>query len=175
MSEKKNFWAQEIGTQNAVQKFGALSPEGDVTASWSVTGVDGRHFITLDEDGKRTGWTTINAPGAIQINAGEDIVNLPDKDTGTGEKTGRSFRVKGELVAQSFIRQDLDTTAEFTLFEDDHTLKATYSGVVPDLFFDEHSEIILHGVYGPDEVFRAETVSVLCPSKYEGLDEEGDP
>ena len=96
-------------------------------------------------------------------------------DEFSGEKTGRSFRVKGELVAQSFIRQDLDTTAEFTLFEDDHTLKATYSGVVPDLFFDEHSEIILHGVYGPDEVFRAETVSVLCPSKYEGLDEEGDP
>ena len=96
-------------------------------------------------------------------------------DEFSGEKTGRSFRVKGELVAQSFIRQDLATTAEFTLFEDDHTLNATYSGVVPDLFFDEHSEIILHGVYGPDEVFRAETVSVLCPSNYEGLDEEGDP
>ena len=98
MSEKKNFWAQEIGTQNAVQKFGALSPEGDVTASWSVTGVDGRHFITLDEDGKRTGWTTINAPGAIQINAGEDIVNLPDKDTGTGEKTGRKNKVEDDAI-----------------------------------------------------------------------------
>ena len=96
-------------------------------------------------------------------------------DEFSGEKTGRSFRVKGELVAQSFIRQDLDTTAEFTLFEDDHTLRATYSGVVPDLFFDERTEIILQGVYGPDEIFKAETVSVLCPSKYEGLDEEGDP
>ena len=98
MSEKKNFWAQEIGTQNAVQKFGALSPEGDVTASWSVTGVDGRHFITLDEDGKRQGWTTINAPGAIQINAGEDIVNVPDKDRGTGEKTGRKNKVEDDAI-----------------------------------------------------------------------------
>ena len=98
MAEKKNFWAQEIGTQNAVQKFGALSPDGDVTSSWSVTGVDGRHFITLDEDGKRQGWTTINAPGAIQINAGEDIVNVPDKDRGTGEKTGRKNKVEDDAI-----------------------------------------------------------------------------
>ena len=95
MSEKKNFWAQEIGTQNAVQKFGALSPTGDVTASWSVTGVDGRHFITLDEDGKRTGWTTINAPGGIQINAGEDIVNVPDKDNTT---EGRKNKVEDDAI-----------------------------------------------------------------------------
>ncbi len=98
MSEKKNFWAQEIGTQNAVQKFGALSPEGDVTQSWSVTGVDGRHFITLDEDGKRTGWTTINAPGAIQINVGEDIVNVPDKDRGKGKQTGRKNKVEDDAI-----------------------------------------------------------------------------
>ena len=95
MSEKKNFWAQEIGTQNAVQKFGALSPTGDVTASWSVTGVDGRHFIALDEDGKRTGWTTLNCPGAFQINAGEDIVNLSDKDNTT---EGRKNKVEDDAI-----------------------------------------------------------------------------
>lgn len=90
----------------------------------------------------------------------------------SGEKEGRSFRVKGELVAKSFVRKDLDTTAEFMLFEGDHTLRAIYSGVVPDLFFDQRTEIILQGVYGSDEIFQAETVSVLCPSKYEGLEEE---
>ena len=95
MSEKKNFWTQEIGTQNAVTKFGALSPTGDVTASWSVTGVDGKHFIALDEDGRRKGWTTINAPGAIQINAGHDIVNVPDKDNTT---EGRKNKVEDDAI-----------------------------------------------------------------------------
>ncbi len=89
MAEKKNFWAQEIGTQNAVQKYGALSPTGDVTASWSVQGADGRHFISLDEDGRRKGWTTLNAPGAVQINAGEDLLVVSD---GGGE--GRKNKVE---------------------------------------------------------------------------------
>ena len=78
---KCNFWAQEIGTQNGVMKFGALSPSGDVTASVQIVGLDGRHFISMDEDGKRKGWTTMNAPGAFQINAGEDLaVNNPDAE-----------------------------------------------------------------------------------------------
>ena len=81
MAEKCNFWAQEIGTQNGVIKFGAMSPTGDVTASVQIVGVDGRHFITMEEDGARRYWTTMNAPGAFQINAGEDLaVNNPDAE-----------------------------------------------------------------------------------------------
>ena len=81
MAEKSNFWAQEIGTQNGVIKFGALSPDGDVTASVQIVGVDGRHFIAMEEDGGRRFWTTMNAPGAFQINAGEDLaVNNPDAE-----------------------------------------------------------------------------------------------
>jgi len=81
MAEKSNFWAQEIGTQNGVIKFGAMSPDGDVTASVQIVGVDGRHFITMEEDGNRRYWTTMNAPGAFQINAGEDLaVNNPDAE-----------------------------------------------------------------------------------------------
>ena len=86
---KCNFWAQEIGTQNGVIKFGALSPKGDVTSSVSVTGLDGRHFIALDEDGKRKGWTTMNSPGAFQINAGEDLLVV-----GEGEGEGRKNKVE---------------------------------------------------------------------------------
>lgn len=81
MAEKCNYWAQEIGTQNGVIKFGAMSPDGDVTASVQIVGVDGRHFITMEEDGARRYWTTMNAPGAFQINAGEDLaVNNPDAE-----------------------------------------------------------------------------------------------
>ena len=53
VGDKCNFWAQEIGTQNGVLKFGALSPTGDVTSSISLTAFDARHFIAMDEDGKR--------------------------------------------------------------------------------------------------------------------------
>ena len=78
---KCNYWAQEIGTQNGVIKFGALSPTGDVTASVQIVGVDGRHWVAMEEDGKRKGWTTMNAPGAFQINAGEDLLVInPDAE-----------------------------------------------------------------------------------------------
>ena len=74
-AQKSNYWTQEIGTQNGILKFGAMSPTGDVTASVQIVGVDGRHFIAMEEDGKRRYWTTMNAPGAFQINAGEDLVS----------------------------------------------------------------------------------------------------
>ena len=85
-AEKCNFWAQEIGTQNGVIKFGAMSPTGDVTASVQVVGVDGRHFIAMEEDGKRRYWTTMNAPGAFQINAGEDLLVIGEGDGNGGRK-----------------------------------------------------------------------------------------
>ena len=87
--DKCNYWAQEIGTQNGVIKFGALSPQGDVTCSVQIVGLDGRHFINMDEDGKRKGWTTVNAPGAFQINAGEDLIQINE---GGGE--GRKNKVE---------------------------------------------------------------------------------
>ena len=87
--DKCNYWAQEIGTQNGVIKFGALSPQGDVTCSGQIVGLDGRHFINMDEDGKRKGWTTVNAPGAFQINAGEDLIQINE---GGGE--GRKNKVE---------------------------------------------------------------------------------
>ena len=43
-------------------------------------------------------------------------------------------------------------------------LPATCNGVLPNLFFNPHSEIILQGHYGPDRVFQADTILVKCPS-----------
>ena len=88
-----------------------------------------------------------------------------------GEVEGRTFRVKGALVPDSFIREDGGTMASFSLSAGGGVLPATYDGVVPDLFFNSHSEIILQGTYVEGENFHADTVSVLCPSKYEALDE----
>ena len=91
--DKKNFWAQEIGTQNGVLKFGALSPTGDVTSSISLTALDASHFIAMDEDGKRKNWTTMNAPGAFQINEGEDLLQISENSTG-----GRENKVEDDAI-----------------------------------------------------------------------------
>ncbi len=71
--EKKNFWTQVIGAMNGSISFGGLSKDKSVTSSVEIQGLDGRHFIDLTEDGEREGWTTVNAPGAVNVNAGEDL------------------------------------------------------------------------------------------------------
>ena len=71
--EKKNWWGWATGALNAVIRIGGLSPTGDVRSSWSVTGLDPRHFITMDEDGQRKGWTEISVPQSFVVNAGEDL------------------------------------------------------------------------------------------------------
>ena len=73
MSDKKNYWTQAIGTQDALIQFGGVSSEKDVTSSFKVRALDGRHFYTMDQDGQRKGWTTLVSPGATQIITGEDL------------------------------------------------------------------------------------------------------
>ena len=77
-----------------------------------------------------------------------------------------SVRVSGKLVSGSFIRQDGSTIATFELTDGTHTLSAIHDGVLPDLFFNEHSEIILEGLYKSDGEFQSHHVTVKCPSKY---------
>lgn len=88
-----------------------------------------------------------------------------------GEVEGRSFRVKGALVPDTFVREEGGTMATFALTAGDQILPATYDGVVPDLFFNTYSEIILQGTFGGRETFQVDTVSVLCPTKYQSLEE----
>ena len=92
-------------------------------------------------------------------------------------KDGRSVRVVGKLVPDSFERVSLDgrptTQANFILTENDQVMNATYIGTIPDLFFNPHSDVVLEGSYGADDMFHADTVIVKCPSKYQALTEEG--
>ena len=78
MTQKKNFWTQVISTMNGMISFGALSPQEDVTSSIELKALDGRHFLSLDEDGPRTGWTVMNAPGATMIHTGEDLAAVEE-------------------------------------------------------------------------------------------------
>ena len=89
---------------------------------------------------------------------------------------GRTIRVAGSLVGGSFHRQEKSTFSNFQLTDKEggapERMTASYVGVMPDLFFNPHSEIILEGRYGPDNVFETESILVKCPSKYQTLEEE---
>ena len=89
---------------------------------------------------------------------------------------GRVLRVSGKLLDGSFHRPQGSTSANFALIDSlnssDRGLEARYVGVMPDLFFNPHSEIILQGSYGMDQIFDAETVLVKCPSKYQSMEDE---
>ena len=79
---------------------------------------------------------------------------------------GKIVRVSGKLVPGSFFRENGSTVARFDLTDSSVTLRAVHDGVLPDLFFNDHSEIILEGNHTPDGVFQSQNVIVKCPSKY---------
>ena len=79
---------------------------------------------------------------------------------------GRTVRVNGKLVEGSFDRSEGSTVATFSLTDGTQTITAQHDGTIPDLFFNEHSELTLEGSYGEDGVFQSHFVTVKCPSKY---------
>ena len=85
---------------------------------------------------------------------------------------GKVVRVSGKLVAESFHRTEGSTLAHFALTDGDQVMQARHDGVLPDLFFNEHSEIILEGKYVPGSEFDSQNVIVKCPSKYVAVAEE---
>ena len=87
-------------------------------------------------------------------------------------EVGETVRVSGKLVADSFQRETTGTVARFTLAGGGQTLPAAYDGVLPDLFFNEHSDIVLEGYHDSEGVFQSRMVIVKCPSKYQALTEE---
>ena len=90
-----------------------------------------------------------------------------------GASDNRMVRVNGSLVPESFTRDDGSTIAHFRIAHGGQELPAVYDGLVPDLFFDKHSQIVLEGSYGSDGMFHTDTVLVKCPSKYQALSETG--
>ena len=84
---------------------------------------------------------------------------------------GKSVRVVGKLVPDSFQRASGTIRASFAIAGQGQALNATYDGVLPDLFFNPHSDIVLEGTFG-DDVFHTEAVIVKCPSKFKALRDE---
>jgi cytochrome c-type biogenesis protein CcmE len=81
---------------------------------------------------------------------------------------GRSVGVKGKLVQGTYTRTADGLTANFRVRDEDGPaqLAVRYSGEVGQVFFNEHSEIILQGAIGPDGALAASNLTIRCPSKY---------
>ena len=119
---------------------------------WAAFGENTRYFLTVSEFNDKQ--------------AGQEIVD------------GQMVRVSGKLVEGTFDRPEKSTISHFQITDKEGSysgsalLLATYDGVLPDLFFNPHSEIILEGSYSGDGVFQANEILVKCPSKYEDLDDQ---
>ena len=74
----------------------------------------------------------------------------------------------GKLVAGSYVKSPDGITANFRVRDEGgaEELPVVYAGEIGEVFFNEHSELIMTGVVEPDGVFHAEQMTVRCPSKY---------
>ena len=70
---KRNYTAQDYGNDNGAIAFGKVHKKGDVTSSVLLQAKDGRHRFYMDNDGQRTGYTTLTSPGTTQIRSGMDL------------------------------------------------------------------------------------------------------
>ena len=77
-------------------------------------------------------------------------------------------RVNGKLVSDSFSRVAGETEAQFELTDGSTKLLMIYDGIIPDLFFNPHSEIVAEGQYHEEGTFHVDDILVKCPSKYTG-------
>ena len=80
----------------------------------------------------------------------------------------KSVRINGVLLPGSFARDGGSSQASFVLTDPSGpgTIKTVYDGIVPDLFFNEHSQVVAEGRYHTDGHFHADLLIVKCPSKY---------
>ena len=76
------------------------------------------------------------------------------------------IRVSGKLVPSSYNREVTSAISEFTITDGTNLLKTQHDGILPDLFFNKHSEIILQGTLTKEKTFITNNVTVKCPSKY---------
>ena len=105
------------------------------------------------------------------------FLTVSEFNENTEVQDGRLLRVSGKLIEGTFGREGNSIDSQFQITDNEasipiETLKASYTGVLPDLFFNPHSELILEGSYGVNQVFHADSILVKCPSKYGDLEDE---
>ncbi|MBI2164809.1 MAG: cytochrome c maturation protein CcmE [Chloroflexi bacterium] len=98
------------------------------------------------------------------------VPELLERGTG-GPQT--MVRVSGKLMPDSFQRGADGLRARFEITDGTKALEAEYRGVIPDLFFNPASSIVLEGTYSAGRPFQTENIIVKCPSKYSAAATEG--
>jgi len=80
----------------------------------------------------------------------------------------RQVGVTGKLVKDSYVRDADGLTARFSIKDENGSekLAVTYAGEIGQVFFNDHSEIIVQGRKLVDGSFNADNLTVRCPSKY---------
>jgi len=69
---KSNYTAIKYGNDHGSIAFGKIHKKSDVTSDIMLAASDGEHFMSMDKDGQRTGWTTIMSPGNFQVECGSN-------------------------------------------------------------------------------------------------------
>ena len=69
---KINYTVTGYGNEHGSLHFGKIDRFGQVTAGVQLEGKDGRHQLTLDNDGIRKGCTTATSPAKFNIRTGTD-------------------------------------------------------------------------------------------------------
>ena len=67
---KANYTASGLGNDKGSIAFGHIHEKADVTSGVMLRTPDAEHFMSLDIDGQRKGWTTFAGPGNFSIEAG---------------------------------------------------------------------------------------------------------
>ena len=100
---------------------------------------------------------------ATRYSSVDDVAAL-DVTGADGEQVG----IIGKLVQGSYVKSPDGVTANFRVRDEDGVdeLPVVYAGEIGEVFFNEHSELIMTGTVEPDGVFHAEQMTVRCPSKY---------
>jgi hypothetical protein len=107
---KLNYTASGYGNEKGSIVFGHIHEKGDVTAGVMLRTPDGKHFMSMDIDDQRKGYTTFAGPGNFTIEAGSAnetidstiMINSKKGDIQIVAKDG-NIRLEGnniELVAR---------------------------------------------------------------------------
>lgn len=72
--EKKTFRSVEYGTTDGQIRFGHLhgKPTSDVQSDVMLQASDPLHYMTMDKDGKRKGWTVNRCPDTWELKCGDN-------------------------------------------------------------------------------------------------------
>ena len=69
---KQTYTGWKNATDHASIYFGKIHQNSDVISDFAVLCSDGEHFMTMDKDGQRPGWTTFMGPGCFQVECGSN-------------------------------------------------------------------------------------------------------